>query len=374
MAWLVTLGAFLLLLIGIYPGDNAMKQIIPLLQTASVEDLLGYFGSASPGYPLWISFMIPFMTIILLIFAMTTGVRTAVQSISDGTGELFYTLPVSRIKFLIIRIISNFIPLVLYFFIQLIIFSIPIAGHTIPMDYLLNIGWWGSLFCLFGLLFGALFGLLAGNSSKGHQYSIIVILLLYALQIVTRVSTNLSNLDDFNPLTYYQPEQYLLGKGFAKNGTLFGTTYYYYPVLLLLLCIVFFIISLFEFNHKDLSNDAGFHLNFIKRIRLNINEEFNEKNLQNNVILTYILIPFKIISFIFGFIKGIFFPKNVRNNPFVFWARIFEKYLPVTSDFIYSDNMILFIGFLGVIMFFPLQFLVYPCDNTMLQTSAGFSS
>ena len=374
VAWLVTLGAFLLLLIGIYPGDTAMKQLTPLLQTASVEDLLGYFGTASPGYPLWISFMIPFMTIILLIFAMTTGVRSAVQSISDGTGELFYTLPVSRIKFLIMRIIANFIPLVFYFLIQLIIFSIPIDGHTIPIDYLLNIGWWGSLFCLFGLLFGILFGLLAGNSSNGHHYSIIVILLLFALQIVARVSTSLSNLNDFNPLTYYQPEQYLLGKGFVKNGILFGITYYYYPVLLFLLCIVFFIICLFEFNHKDLSNDAGFHLNIIKRIRLSINEEFNEKNLQNYVILSYFLFPFRIISHILGFIKGIFFPKNVRNNPFVFWARIFERYMPVTADFIYSDNMLLFIGFLGVIMFFPLQFLVYPGDNTMLQTSAGFSS
>ena len=62
--------------------------------------------------------------------------------------------------------------------------------------------------------------------------------------------------------------------------------------------------------------------------------------------------------------KRILFPENVRNNPFVFWARIFEKKLPITADFIYSDNMLLFISFIATFLFYPVQIGYYPGDAT----------
>ena len=364
IAWLVSLTAFLLLLVVIYPGDKAMNDLTPLFQTSYFQDLLGNFGSASPGYALWISLLLPFMTIILLIYAMTTGVRTAVQSVSDGTGELLHTLPVSRSQFLITRLLSNLTPILVYFIIQGIVFSTPVAGHTIKFDVLVTLGWWGFLFCLFGVLFGILFGLFVGNSSKGHQVSIIVILVFYALQIMARLNTNVTSLNDINPLSYYQPDQYLLGLGFVKEGKIFGISYHYYPVVLLLLSILFLLIGLFEFNRKDLSDDAGFHLNFIRRITI---REQNKLSTGDIKIIHFILLPFI-------FVKNIFFPKNVRNNPFVFWARIFEKRLPATADFIYSDNMLLFIAFLAVFLFFPFQIGYYPGDQVVSESINGFAS
>lgn len=368
-AWLATFTGFLLLLVEIYPGDKTMQVFLTLMQTSAYfEDLLGKFGSSSAGFSLWVSMMFPFMVIFLLIYAMTTGVRAAIQSVSDGTGELFHTLPVSRSGFISTRAISNFTYIIIYFIIQTIIFSIPFTGHTLKINYLVNIAWWGLLFSLFGLLIGMLMGLLAGNSTKGHQLSIILILVFYSFQILTRININLSSLDNINPLTYYQPDQYLIGLGFVKNEKLFGITYYYYPVALFLFSIVLFIMCLMEFNRKDLSNDAGLHFNFFKRLSLTENRNFS---VRKSKILGIVISPFI-------FIKDIFFPKNVRNNPFVFWARIFENNLPITADFIYSDNMLLFIAFLAIFFFFPFQIGYYPGDaisrNLALNTSGGVFS
>lgn len=363
-SWLMTLLVFLFLLIGIYPGDQAMKDLVPLLQTSYFEDIIGNFGSASPGYTLWISFMLPFMTIILLIYAMTSGVRTAVQSVSDGTGELFHTLPVSRTEYILTRTVSNFTPLGLYFLIQLIILSIPVEGHFIKFNVLINIGWWGILFCLFGLTFGILFGLLAGNSAKGHQMSILVILLFYAIQILARINSGISSLNDINPLSFYQPDQYILGNGFVKNEKLFGFTYYYYPVLLVILSFVFVILGLIEFKRKDLSDDAGFHLNIFRRFSLKQRSKLSKRDLK----------IIRIVFFPLMFVKNIFFPKNVRNNPFVIWARPFEKYLPITADFIYSDNMLLFIAFIAIFLFFPVQIGYYPPVSVISESLNSFAN
>lgn len=365
VAWLGSLSAGLLILIGLYPGDASLRKLLTLFQSPSYEEFFGNIISSVNPYYLWITVMIPFLTILLLIYAMTTGVRTAIQSISDGTGELFYTLPVSRVNYLITRLISNFIPLSLFYVVEAVIFSIPIDGHIVAVKYLVNITWWGILFSFFGLIVGIILGLLAGNASKGYQLSIILVLILYALQVVSQVpNSNLSNLNDYNFLSFYQPGQNLMGLGFVKNIDFFGLTLYYYPLVLAILSIILFIIGIVEFRRKDLSNDAGFHLNVFKRINLKADENLSQKDL-------------KILRIIFSpliFIKDIFFPKNVRNNPFVFWARIFEDRLPITADFIYSDNMLLFIGFFAIILFYPVQLLAYPGDKAMSQSIGGFSN
>ncbi len=365
IAWITSLSVGLLILIGIYPGDNAMSSFVSLFQTPSFQDFFGNLNKNSGGYYLWIAFMIPFWTILLLIYAMMTGIKATLQSISDGTGELLYTLPVSRVNYIVTRIISNFIPLAIFYVFEAIIFLIPIQGHTVDVSHIFNIAWWGILFSFFGLIVGVLIGLLAGNTTKGFQFSIILVTILYALQIVSRVpSVHLQSTNNYNFLSFYQPDQYLMGAGFVKNINVFGLTLYYYPIVLGILSVLFILIGIFEFNSKDLSNDAGLHFNIIKRFSLRVDANMSKNELK----------IIKVIASPFIFLKDILFPKNVRNNPFVFWARIFENRMPLTADFIYSDNMILFIGFLAILMFYPLQMLAYPGDKAMLQSVGGFSS
>ena len=364
ISWIVALAVTWIITVGIYPGDKAMADLVPLLNTPYLQDLIGNIGSASPGYALWIFLMIPFIDIMILIYAMTSGVRASVQSISDGTGELLNTLPVSRSNYVITRMVSHFTPLVIYFIIQAVIFLIPVSGSSMKLSIVFNITWWGILFALFGLLFGMLLGLLMGNTTKGHELSIVLVLVFYAIQILTNIQKNLNYINDINPFSFYDPSQNLLGNGFVKQYKIFGFTYYYYPVLLTILSVVLFLLILFEYNRKDLSDDAGFHFNIFKRISLKKHLETGNSHLTN---LKFVFIPFI-------FVKNIFFPKNVRNNPFVFWARILENKLPLTADFIYSDNVVIFIAVFAVILFFPLQIGYYPGDTVVYETMNSFGS
>lgn len=364
IAWIFAIAVTWLITVGIYPGDKAMGELIPLLQTPYVQDLIGNIGSASPGYALWIFFMIPFIDIMILIYAMTSGVRAGVQSVSDGTGELLNTLPVSRTNYALTRMVSNFTPLVIYFIIQAIIFLIPVSGSSMKLDIVFNITWWGILFCLFGMLLGMFLGLIVGNATKGHELSIVLVLVFYAIQVLTNTQTNLNYLNDINPLSFFNPGDILLGNGFVKQYKIFGFTYYYYPVLLVLLSIVLFVLILYEYNRKDLSDDAGFHFNIFKRISLK--KHFTSENSFLSE-LKFVLIPFV-------FVKNILFPKNVRNNPFVFWARALENKLPITADFIYSDNVVIFIAIFATFLFFPLQIGYYPGNKVVNETMGSFGS
>ena len=195
-------------------------------------------------YKLWLTFLIPILVITLLIYTMTTGVRVAVESVSDKTAELLYTLPISRKLFLLIQILSNFTMITLFFVLQFVIMSFHSFGPAglIDQDKIGIITVWGILFSLFGLLLGILIGVIAGSTSKGHQISIIVVLVSYVIKTVLQMNPNLINLADLIPLTYYQPLQYLLFRSFVKTSTFLLITFPYYPTTLIVFEFVLFFI------------------------------------------------------------------------------------------------------------------------------------
>ena len=351
--WIVTLIFMLILVIVIYPGDQAMRDFMPLLQIDLFEAFIGSIGGASPNYTLWIAILIPMMTIGYFLYGLTTGVRVVTQSISDHTGELIHTLPVTRSNFLLSRMIVNYIPFSLFFLFQFILLFFNITGYSIEFEKLLTITWWGMLYLLGAMLIGMILGLIAGNTGRGFQLSFLLVLVLYAIQILGRLQANYVDINNFNPLNFYQPEIVLLTNT-MKEGLVFGYNYPIYPVYIAIMVIICWILAFFEYNRKDLDENAGFHLNF-----------FNKFNKENKPIIF-------LISIWSGF-KGIVFPKRVKNNPFVFWARIFERKLPITADFIYSDNMTLFITFLAWITIFPFQLGLYPGDKLISESIIGFT-
>ena len=315
-------------------------------------------------YNLWLTFLIPILVIVLLIYTMTSGVRGAIQTISDKTGELLYSLPVARKKFLVIHLLANFTPIMVFFFLQFLIMSIHSFGPEglITQNKILVISLWGIFFGLFGLLFGASVGIFTGNTAKGYQMSIIAILISYVMKTVIQMNPGLNVFSDINPLIYYQPDQYLLFKSFVKNATLFTISFPFYPVILIILILFFLFMSLHEFDRKDLTDDASVHINFIRKYSLNKTQEINKNKLK---IIYFVFSPFIIV-------KNILFPKNVRNNPLVFWARIFENRLPLTADFIFSDNIILFIAVFTLFLLFPFQLSHYPGDVAVLTSINTF--
>lgn len=290
-------------------------------------------------YDLWLTFLFPFLVIGLLIYTMTSGVRAGVQSITNKTGELLHTLPVSRKEFLSVRILANLTPIILFFCIQyafLTIHSFGLVG-LVDQNKILTITFWGMLFGLFGLLLGLFLGILTGNTSKGLQLSLMVVLISFTSQTLINMNTSLSSLADFIPLDYYQPGQYLLFKSFVKDSTLFSVSFHLYPVLLVVLSVLLLCCSLIIFNRKDLLNDAGINFPYFHKI----------KALKTN------------------WATSIIFPKQVRNGPFVFWGRIFENKFPMIADFIYSDNVVLAIACFALFFLFPFQISYYPGNSAV---------
>ncbi len=353
-AWIFTLGFLLLLIIIIYPGDQAMKDFMPLLQIDLFEAFIGSIGGSSPNYTLWIAILIPMIVIAYFLYGITTGVRVVNQSISDHTGELIHTLPVSRNNFLLTRILVTFLPFLLFFLLQFFLFWTNIFGQNIETKKLLTITWWGILFMICTMFIGIALGLIAGNTGRGYQFSLLFVLILYVMQIIGRLQPDYANLNNFNPLNFYQPEIVLLTDT-MEEGKLLDQSFPLFPIYTLILTIILILLVFFEFNRKDLSEDAGIHFNTSKLV----------KN-QNKLVI--------LVLSIWKEFKKVIISKKIRNNPFVFWARIFERRSPITADFIYSDNMTLLISFMAFVTIFPFQLALYPGDTLIKKSIAGFSS
>ena len=266
LGWLLTLIFLLLLVILIYPGDQAMKDFMPLLQIDLFEAFIGSIGGSSPNYTLWIAILLPMIVVFYFIYGITTGVRVVTQSLSDHTGELIHTLPVSRNKFLITRILVTFGPFILFFILQFLLLWSNFFGYGIEFNKLVTITWWGILFLVGSMCIGMILGLLASNSGRGLQFSFIFVLFLYAIQILGRLQPDYANINNFNPLNFYQPEVVLLTNT-MKEGEILGQNFPLYPIYTILLVFFLIIFSFVEFNRKDLSEDAGIHLNGLKKIK-----------------------------------------------------------------------------------------------------------
>ncbi len=324
-------------------------------------------------YDLWLTFLIPFLVIGLLTYTITTGVRTSVQSISEKTGELLHTLPVSRKKMLLVRIFSSLTPIIAFFIIQFIFLSVHSFGPKglFTQDKIDTITGWGILFGIFGLLLGVFLGLLMSNTTKGLQLAILIVLVSFVSQTVFRINANLNYLLDLVPFSYYQPNQYILYGSYAKEANIFSISFHFYPVMLVIYSFILLIVTIVIFDKKDLIDDAGLHISFF-RVFLKRKIAISNVSRTNDSLVKKLLTPFRVLyhSFLNSInkVKSGFFPKNVRNNPFVFWGRIFAPKYPLMADFIYSDNILLFIGSFALFLLFPFQISHYP-GNTAVEAS-----
>ncbi len=358
IGWFLTIASFLGIAILFYPGEETMKDFMPLLEEDYFEAFLGSIGGSSPGYTLWIALLFAFISLSVFLYSITTGARIAVQSITDKTGELIHTTPVSRTTFFSVRWLVAMTAITIYFLFQFVLLSLPIMGEVVEFDKLVTVTWMGLFFAIMSLSIGLVLGLLAGNTSKGLQFTILFTLVLYGLHLLGNIQPEVANLNDLNPLAYYQSTNIFLGMSLKDE----------YLVYMFLFSFILTPLALWEFNRKDLTDDAGVTLNFIRRIKLK-----NDLNEIEGiwVILFYLIAPF--YKF-FSILKRSLFPKKIRNSPLVFWGRFFERRFPFAADFIYSDNMTLFIVFLAILMFYPLQLMAYPGDELLETTISGFGN
>lgn len=367
LGWFLAMIGLVTIAVIIYPGEEAIEGMLPLLEDELFEAFLGQLGGVEPSYTLWIGMFIPFMSVFVFLYGMMSGVRVAVQSVTEGTGELVHTLPVSRTFFLLTRSLVAFAAMAIYFLAQFVLLSTPFWGSAIVFNDLVTVTWWGLLFGVFSLFFGVGLGLVAGNSTRGMQFGLLAILVFYAMQILGRVRTEAENLNEFNPLNFYKPESVVLA-GTMEESTLAGLTYPTYPVYLVFLVLTLLLVTMLEFNRKDLTDDAGVSLRSFHNL-FSHDRRWEPQGL-SVVIFNILASPARL----FKRVKTILFPKSVRNNPFVFWGRGFENRFPFAADFVYSDHMTIMVAFLGILMFYPFQLMLYPGDELIQSSIQGFGS
>lgn len=346
--WFIGIFGFGLALIGIYPGEEGMQSMLDLIDDPVFEVFLGTIGDEATGYSLWQSMMSPFLGMVFAIFGILFGVRIAMKSISDNTGELINTLPLTRSKMLFNKIIAGMIfglVLVLSWAVPLVI---PINGNSIGTEIVLSLSWWAMLYLLMSIMFGILLGNLTGSSGRGAQTGILSILFMFIFQtLINLQSKNLITTElweytkndetviyslynlimDMNLVTWFSPGAVIQGNDVEMK----------YIWIITAALIIFGFLSFLTYNRKDLIDERGI---------------FSRKKKQ------------KVLSSVEGddqsHVKA---KKSVKKSFYTFWVRPLEKRFPFTADMVYSDKRALMILYIAIIMFYPLQLFIFSGDT-----------
>lgn len=357
LGWFIGIFGFGLAIIGIYPGEEGMESMLDLIDNPVFEALLGTIEGEAPSYALFQSMMSPFLGMVFAIFGILFGVRIAMKSISDNTGELINTLPVTRSKMLFNKIMAGLI----FGFILLLSWAvpllIPINGNSIGAEIVLSLSWWAMLYLLMSIMLGVLLGNITGSSGKGALTGILFILFMFIFQtLINFQSKNLIKTElweyvkndetviytlynlimDINLVTWFSPSAAILGYDIDMK----------YVWIITAALIIFGALSFLSYNRKDLIDERGI---------------FSRKKKQKLVD--------KVESDDQSHVKA---KKSVKKSFYTFWVRPLEKRFPFTADIVYSDRRALMVLYIAIIMFYPLQLFIYLGDTDSVDAPTVF--
>jgi len=354
IGWFIALFGFGLAIIGIYPGEVGMQEMLNLVDAPIFEAFLGTIGGDATGYSLWQSMMSPFLGMVFAIFGILFGVRIAMKSISDNTGELINTLPLTRSKMLFNKIIAGMIFGLILILSWAVPIIIPINGNSIGVEIVLSLSWWAMLYLLMSIMFGILIGNLTGSSGRGAQAGILFILFMFIFQTLinyqskslittelweytkndeTVIYTLYNLIMDINLVSWFAPGLVVLGNDIEMK----------YIWIITAALVIFGILSFLTYNKKDLIDERGI---FSRTKKQKVADESDDQS----------------------HVKA---KKSVKKSFHTFWVRPLEKRLPHTADMVYSDKRALMILFIAIIMFYPLQLFMYLGDTTSVAATTA---
>lgn len=361
MGWVISTFVMSALMVLIYPGEDGMKHMLNLLEEPAFQAVLGTIPSDNPSYVIWNSILSAFVNLIFLIYALLSGVKVSMKSITDYTGEIIDSLPLTRFQFLLNRTLVLFLYGVLLDLAWYLPLAIPIWGNYVEIDILIKVFWWGLLFILMGIVLGVLIGNLLGSTATGQQNSIILVLGLYIMQILINlqkvnlsktefwtytdtisVPTNSGTMEvekevtytlfnlitDINMINWYTPSGVMLGADISTK----------YLVINGVCTALFAILAIFTYQNKDLINERGF-LNLRRGKKTQLHEEGRNDDQEH--------------------VRA---KRSVKKSIYTFWAYPLQKRFPFAADIIYSDRRALLILAMAILMIYPMQLLAYLGD------------
>ncbi len=337
-AWVSVILGYLILAVTIYPGEDAIKRIFDLFQNEDIfKAFLGNIGGKNPDYILWMTLLYVIMAPVYFVFGMMTGVRLMLRSVDKYYGEILFSLPMRRTTLHVARLIEGLIVTTSLFLLNSILLLIPWFGKTIPFERVVLLSLWGFFYTFTAIVFGMAIGSLSGDTGKGLQITMLFGLLLYAVQALSRVQENLKEVNDYNLLSWFDPNSALLENKIPEE----------IGVKLAIFCVIVLVLSFVLFLKRDLIKNPP----LFPRVSL-----FSKRKIRNLYLSTFIK-------------KG----SSDRNSIFTFWARLFEKKFPFAADFIYSEKRVFFAVFWGIVLIWPFQLLFYPGnEETLKLTIQGF--
>jgi hypothetical protein len=329
--WIFGLSFYNLLILLVYPGEEGVRNFMDLFEEDAFQAFLGDIGGEEPGFALWFAMMAPIIVMLYLIYVVMLGVRVAIKSIDDNTGELVHTLPISRPRLLMYRITAA----VTYIILLLVLWLGPLLYYTdsVPLIHTLNTGWWGLIYSITGLFLGILVGLIIGAMDRGQQAGLLMVLIFYAFQVLGRFSDAFQSINELNVLEWYLPFNVIINNDI--NWGLVSRLFVFATGTLFL--------SIFIFERKDLNKDTSISLLLPVKRRLFKSQKSKKKKV-----------------------------KSTKNSFFTFWVKPLRSKFPYTADFVYSEKNLLLTVFYMLVIIWPMQLLTYPGGDSIEDVVTGF--
>ncbi len=335
--WALILGIYSLMLIFSYPGKKGLESLVPLLEDPIYSAILGFGSTIEPNYSFWINMVMPFFFLTLLACSLIGSSRLLLKETDNKTGELLFSLPIRRTSYLLIQLAVSLFYQALLWLVILLPLAFPVQGENIPIHVLVTLFVIGMGMSFFGSSVGLVIGVIKGDGGGAQQIGLLLLLLLYIVQVVSRLRSSLDWLLDINPLTWADSSKIILEKQFPSDGfskyAIWG--------------LVFLAFAIIGYSKKDLAENVDlFSVPILWKNR--------EKKMKRT--------------------KPQFGSKSQASSTFVKWAIPLKKPCPFLTDFVFSEARVLLIVFFALIAIFPLQILAYKDTLVTEEFRASWSS
>ncbi len=364
LGWSIGFLIFNFMMYALYPGEEGIQGFLGLLDQEIFQAFLGQIDSEAAPVLIWMSFALPTMGLITFIASSLYGNRTILIDIELGTHETFFPLPIGRTSNLLVSYFNGQLVSMMFNIILVLPWLFPVDGKAVETQILINLYILNQLFFTMGYLLGILLGILGGDLGRTQQFSLLIILIFYSVQILFRVNDPLQDYQDVNFLSWYNPNSVLFDDKLPNKELQY----------IILTSAILLFLNIWLYSKKE----------FEKNISM--------VNLQKTISIFYG--GLKNLLKGFDYLKGkLFFcslenrtyrsektvvykhkkSKSATSGIFVFWARALRRRLPYTADFLFSEARVLMIMFWVIVMFYPLQFFAYPGDEEAEAFVSGFS-
>ncbi len=335
--WALLLATYSVMLVLSYPGKQGLESLLPILNDPAYSAILGFGGGVEPTYGFWISMVMPFLIITLFACSVIGASRLLLKELDNKTGELLFSLPIKRTTYLFIQLTVALSYQAILWIIVLFPLVFPAQGESIGINTLAKLFVLGMGISFFGSSVGFLIGVIKGEGGVAQQIGLLSLLLLYILQIISRMRPGLKSLYDINPLSWANSSKIILEKQFAMHD-----------FLKYVLCgVAFLALAVIGYAQKDL---AG------------------------NIDLLFFPTPWKNKRKLAKKKREQLTSKSYASSILVKWVTPFKRSHPFMADFIFSEARVLLIVFFALIGIFPLQILAYKDQWVTEEFRASWST